>query len=204
MPGADRQLRQLGSELAALGIDRVVMMSGRGEQGAAAAEAALREQVPTTTVLRCSFLMQNFDEGFFAGQVAAGGFALPVQDAHEPFVDAADVAEAATVALLENDHAGRTYEVTGPESLGMHEVAAALSHRGRPVRFLPQTPAAYQETLIGAGVPAEDAAATAHLFAMLLDGHNSAVSDDIPRLIGRPARSVAEYVREARRVVPVP
>jgi uncharacterized protein YbjT (DUF2867 family) len=203
-PATARGLRSLGAELTALGIDRVVLLSGRRERGAAAAEAALRERVPTATVLRSSFLMQNFDEGHFAAQVAAGWFGLPVPEAREPFVDAADLAEVAAVALLEEGHAGRTYEITGPESLSMHEVAAALSQPDRPVRFVPQTASQYAETLVAAGVPAAEAAAAAGLFAMLLDGHNSAVVTDIPRLLGRRARSFAEYLHHAHDVTPVP
>lgn len=196
-PAAARDLRSLGAELTALGIDRVVLLTGRGEQGAAAAEAALRERVPTATVLRSSWFMQNFYEGYFAPQVAAGWFGLPVPEAREPFVDAADLAEVAAVALLEDGHAGDTYEMTGPESISMHEVAAALSRPDRPVRFVAQTPSQYAETLVAAGVPAAEAAAIAELFAMLLDGHNSAVVNDIPRLLGRRARSFAEYLHHA-------
>jgi uncharacterized protein YbjT (DUF2867 family) len=199
-PAAARDLRSLGAELTALRIDRVVLLSGRDEPGAAAAEAALRERVPTATVLRSSFLMQNFDEGYFAAQVAAGWFGLPVPEAREPFVDAADVAEVAAVALLEDGHAGRTYVMSGPESLSMHEVAAALSQPDRPVRFVAQTHSQYAETLVAAGVPAAEAAAAAALFAMLLDGHNSAVVTDIPRLLGRRARSFDEYLHHAHEV----
>jgi uncharacterized protein YbjT (DUF2867 family) len=201
-PAAARGLRSLGAELTALGIDRVVLLSGRREQGAAAAEAALRERVPTATVLRSAFFMQNFDEGYFAPQVAAGWFGVPVPEVREPFVDAADLAEVAAVALLEDGHAGRTYEITGPESLSMHEVAAALSRLDRPVRFVAQTPSQYEETLVAAGLPAAEAAATAGLFALLLDGRNSAVVTDIPRLLGRRARSFAEYLHHAHDVTP--
>jgi uncharacterized protein YbjT (DUF2867 family) len=201
-PAAARGLRSLGAELTALGIDRVVLLSGRREQGAAAAEAALRERVPTATVLRSSFFMQNFDEGYFADQVAAGWFGLPVPEAREPFVDAADLAEVAAVAILEDGHAGRTYEITGPESLSMHEAATALSQPDRPVRFVAQTPSQYEETLEAEGLPAAEAAAIAGLFALLLDGRNSAVVTDLPRLLGRRARSFAEYLHHARHVTP--
>jgi hypothetical protein len=94
--------------------------------------------------------------------------------------------------------------MTGPKSLSMYEVAAALSQPDRPVRFVAQTPSQYEETLVAAGVPAAEAAAGAGLFAMLLDGHNSAVATDIPRLLGRRARSFDEYLHHAHEVTLAP
>ena len=45
----------------------------------------------------------------------------------EPFVDVDDIAAVAMEALTGDGHEGRVYEVTGPQSLTLAEVATMLS-----------------------------------------------------------------------------
>src|SRR5690606_38326542 len=75
VPGAADQVRALARRAAAVGVDRAVLLSGRGEPGAADAAQALFEELPRSTVLRCAWFDQNFTEGILRDAVLAGVFA---------------------------------------------------------------------------------------------------------------------------------
>ncbi|MGW6358138.1 NAD(P)H-binding protein [Streptomyces sp. NPDC055092] len=62
--------------------------------------------------------------------------AAPFADVALPVIDPADIAAAAAVALREDGHAGRAYELTGPVGVSPREQAAALGEAiGAEVRF---------------------------------------------------------------------
>ena len=98
IPGALEILTAFGAAAREHGLDHIVMLSGRGEEQAAACEVAVAESGVTTTIVRSAFFAQNFSEGFLAGDVQASVFALPAGDVTEPIVDINDVADVAVAA----------------------------------------------------------------------------------------------------------
>ncbi|TNC41819.1 NmrA family transcriptional regulator [Mumia zhuanghuii] len=196
-PGAAEQVADLARRLAEHGIERVVLLSGRGEAGARAAEVALLDAVPTARVVRCSFFTQNFTEGVFADGVGAGELALPVPtDVPEPFVDLEDVADVAVAALRDDTYAGEVLELTGPESMTFGEASEALGAAvGRPVRFRAVTAEEFVADVVAAGEPAELAYGLVELFGEVLDGRNVATTDTVARVLGRPATPLAAAAR---------
>lgn len=80
------------------GARRLVLLSGRGEQEALHAEAAVQATDAAWTILRSSWMNQNFSEGNFLDDVLGGVVRLPVDAVLEPFVDADDIADVATAA----------------------------------------------------------------------------------------------------------
>ncbi len=193
-PGAAEAMRELGRVCASRGVERVVLLSGRGEPQAQVSEAELRRSLDGVTVLRAAWLAQNFSEGHLVEAVARGELALPGGDVAEPFVDAGDVAEAAVTALLDDAHAGKVYDLTGPRLLTFAEVAAEISAvTGRPLRHVAISRDQLEEGLAHE-MPAPLASFFAELFTFLLDGHNARVSPDLPRLLGRPPRDFRELV----------
>ncbi|WP_262851261.1 SDR family oxidoreductase [Mumia quercus] len=196
-PGAAEQVAELAGRLADRGIERVVLLSGRGEAGARAAEVALLDAVPTARVVRCSFFTQNFTEGVFAEGVGAGELALPVPtDVPEPFVDLEDVADIAVAALRDDAYAGQVLELTGPEALTFAEACKTLgASLGRPVTFRAITAEQFIGDVVAAGEPAELAYGLVELFGEVLDGRNVATTDTVARVLGRPATTLAAAAR---------
>jgi uncharacterized protein YbjT (DUF2867 family) len=155
------------------GARRLVLLSGRGEDGALRGEQAVRDSGADWTIIRSAFMAQNFNEGFFLEPLRAGEVAFPAaDDLAEPFIDADDIAE---VAVLTDDrHIGQLYEVTGPRLLtwadAVAEVAAAA---GRPIRYLPVSLEDYASLLIEQEIPADFVKLLTGLFAEVLDGRNA-------------------------------
>ncbi|WP_242607606.1 NmrA family transcriptional regulator [Zhihengliuella halotolerans] len=197
-PGVPEKMRELGRMAAAEGVERLVLLSGRGEEGARASEAALREAGVPTTVLRCSWFQQNFSEHFLAGPVRRGRLRLPAPDVPEAFLDLEDVADAAVVALTSTDPEDRTYELSGPELLTFADAAQVLSVAGgRSVTFEAVDVPTFLADLAADGVPAQEAEPLAGLFTDILDGRNASLAGGIQELLGRPASPLREYARRA-------
>lgn len=153
------------------------------------------------TVLRCSWFTQNFTEGSFMPDVLSGEVALPVGAVGEPFLDADDIADAAVAAFLDDGHAGRVYELTGPRLMTFHEAVAEIaSASGRAITFRTVPLPEYAFMLSEVGVPADEVALLKYLFGEVLDGRNESVTDGVWQLLGRPGTSatasVAPWQRE--------
>ena len=193
-PGAADAVGALARRAARSGVRRVVLLSGRGEPGAQAAERELAAAGTEWAVVRASFFAQNFSEGFLVDAVRAGVLALPAGEVGEPFVDADDLADVAVAALTAPAAPNRVYEVTGPRLLTFAEVAAELSAAaGHEVVYLPLTRDEFVAGMVAEGVPADVAGAYGELFGEVLDGRNAFVTDGVRAALGRPPRDFATY-----------
>jgi uncharacterized protein YbjT (DUF2867 family) len=178
------------------GVERVVLLSGRGEPEAARSEQAMKAGGLPWTVLSCSWFAQNFSEHFLLGSVLDGVIALPAPNhVGEPFVDLDDVADVAVSTLTAPGHTGNTYELTGPDTVTFPRVAETLTAAlRRPVIFASVSIEEWVARAVAGGVPHLEAQALAQVFATVLDGRNDHATDDIPHILGRPATSFATYV----------
>ncbi|MGZ8750572.1 MAG: NmrA family transcriptional regulator [Pseudonocardia sp.] len=195
-PGADETMAALGEEARRLGLGRLVLLSGRGELGAARSEEALRSGGVRVTVLRSSWFAQDFSEHFLLDPVLAGVLALPTADVPERFIDLEDLADVAVEMLCRHQSVDTTLELTGPRLLTFADAAAELSKAtGRRIDVVSVPPAEFVAGAVAAGVPGEEAAALTDLFVEVLDGRNASVSEDMQRVLGRPATDFAAFAR---------
>lgn len=197
IPGASDVVGSFIDVALANGVNRLVLLSGRGEEGARRAEVLLQESHADYTIVRCGFFNQNFSETF-ADPVRYGTLTLPTEDTADPFLDADDIADVVVAALSDDQHIGWLYELTGPRMLTLSEVAATLSSAiGRDVEFVPVSKAAYAAEIAEQGFPGEVANHIADVIALALDGRNAFTTGDIEKVLGRPARDFADYARDA-------
>jgi uncharacterized protein YbjT (DUF2867 family) len=199
VPGAAEAVGTFADQAVARGVRRLVLLSGRGEEGARRGEQALQQSGADWTIVRSAFMAQNFDESFFLEPLRSGEVAFPAgQDLAEPFIDADDIADVAVAALTGDGHVGRLYEVTGPRLLtwadAVAEIAAAA---GRPIRYVPVSLEEYASLLTENQVPAEVVKMLTDVFTEVLDGRNAHLGDGIQRALGRPPRDFADYARDA-------
>ncbi|MBR1145114.1 NmrA family NAD(P)-binding protein [Bradyrhizobium sp. AUGA SZCCT0431] len=177
------------------GLQRLVLLSGRGEPGAQRAEAALQASGVPWTIVRASWFNQNFSEGYLLDGVKAGEVALPAGAVLEPFIDADDIADVVVAALNDARHAGKLYEVTGPRALTFAQAVAEISTAaGRPIGYRQISPEAFTAGMRPL-VPEEIIALMDELFTVVLDGRNSSLADGVEQALGRPARDFADYAR---------
>jgi uncharacterized protein YbjT (DUF2867 family) len=195
VPGAAATVGAFAEAAREAGVERLVLLSGRGEDEAQHAETAVRAAGLPTTVIRASWFMQNFDESFLLDAVRAGTVALPASaTVGEPFVDADDIADVAVAALTEDGHAGALYEVTGPRLLTFAEAVAEIgAATGRELTYMSIPIEAYASEAAEHGADPDEIELLTYLFSEVLDGRNESVTDGVERALGRPPRDFADY-----------
>jgi len=198
VPGAVDTVRSFAKLAVENGVTRLVLLSGRGEEGAELSERAVRDSGADWTILRSSWFSQNFSEGYLLDPVLSGEVALPVGDVAEPFVDAEDIADLAAAALTQEGHAGQLYELTGPRLLTFAEAVEEIGRAaGREVRFAPVSMEQYLSRLAELDVPAEFVSLLTYLFTEVLDGRNAHLADGVQRALGRTPRDFGDYALDA-------
>src|SRR5262245_13192620 len=91
VPGASEAVTSLAKLAVQVGVERLVLLSGRGEAEAARAERAVRAVDAETTIVRAAWFSQNFSEGHLYEPVLAGEIVMPAGEVAEPFVDVDDI-----------------------------------------------------------------------------------------------------------------
>jgi uncharacterized protein YbjT (DUF2867 family) len=156
------------------------------------------EQIIKASGLAHTFLRDNFySEVFPYFADDSGAIRGPAGSGRVAAVSRRDVAEVAAVVLRDPDaHAGKAYDLTGPEALTMTEVAGILTEiTGRPHRFVDETMDEARASRSGYGAPDWLVDAWISTYTAIRDGELEDVGDDIPQLLGRPATTFADAVR---------
>lgn len=184
------------------GVRRVVLLSSQGvgtrpEQyrHPAAFEDAVRRSGFEWTILRSGGLGSNafaWAESIRTHRTAAA----PFGDVGLPTVDPADVAEVAAVVLRADGHAGRTYELTGPERVTPRERAEAIAGAiGEPVRFVEQSAAQARAQML-TFMPEPAVEGTLSILGAPVAAE-VAVSPAVERILGRAPRPFAAWADRA-------
>jgi uncharacterized protein YbjT (DUF2867 family) len=198
VPGAVAAVRSFAQLAVESGVQRLVLLSGRGEEEAQSAERAVQEAGAEWTIVRCSWFSQNFSENYLLEPILSDEVVLPAGDVPEPFVDADDIADVAVAALTEDGHGGQIYELTGPRLLTFEEAVDEISQAaGREIRYVPVSVEHYASMLAEYHLPAEFVGLLTYLFGEVLDGRNSHLTDGVRRAVGREPKDFADYARDA-------
>jgi NAD(P)H dehydrogenase (quinone) len=154
------------------------------------AEQAIRSSGMAFTILRDNFYSDFFpmfagDDGVIRGPAGTGRVAA---------VARADVADVAVAVLRDPErHEGATHVLTGPEAFSMAEAAERMTAAlGRPYAYEEQT---IEEAYATRRVLTDEQwqlDAWVSTYTAIRDGAVERISDDGPRLLGRPARTLEE------------
>lgn len=126
--------------------------------------------------------------------VARGIMALPMGDASIASLDIGDLAEVSIAVLTTSGHEGKTYPITGPESLSMSEVAEKLSRAiGKTVRYVDVPPEEANKARLAAGMPPYLAEGLDELFAERRKGKESRVWPTIKDVFGLQPTTFDEF-----------
>lgn len=158
-------------------------------------EAYLKGTGIPYTILRNNEYIENLNPVLAAAR-QSGKLMLPGAVGKTAFISVADIAEIAAVMLLDSGHTNKTYELSGPEALDRHEIAALLSKAvGRPVSadISKEEFVAFVQSL---GVPPFIFEMTKGLYDAVDAGEFAKVWPDALNILGRHPRSVASHVEE--------
>lgn len=181
------------------GVRRILHLSlvGAGEQAVAmpARRQWLVEQEVRASGATWTILQVSIQFGAFVRAVHDDVLRAPAGAGRAAAVSHADVADAATAVLLDervHAHDRVTYRITGPEALSGGEVVEALSVAiGRTVRYEPVA----ARDLYSTPIPwVHDLDSWISCCAAVDAGVYEEVSDAVPALAGRPARTFGRWL----------
>lgn len=132
---------------------------------------------------------------FFAG--ADGVIRGPAGDGRAGYVARDDVADVAVAVLAGDGHAGRAYDVTGPEAITMAQAAELLSEAsGRAVRFHDETLEEARASRAPSGEPGWVIEGWVTTYTAVAAGELDVVTDTVQRLAGHRPWALREWLRE--------
>jgi uncharacterized protein YbjT (DUF2867 family) len=191
-----------GGDLAAVldvvrarGVQRVVLLSSHGV-GTGRHSSHLEDAVTGSglvwTLLRPGGFASNdlaWAETIRAGRTAS----VPFPDVAIPVIDPADIADVAAAVLLGDGHAGRTYELTGPEPVSPRQRVAAIGAAlGEEVRLVELSRAEAKAQML-LFMPERVVEATLDAIGEPLPAEQR-TSPDVERVLGRPPRAYTEWI----------
>lgn len=164
-------------------------------------EAALRASPMSSTILRCSFFMQNLHRQISTHGtdiVERGELFIPAGRGRTTFIDARDAADVAALALTEPAaHRDRVYHLTGPAALSMTEVADALSRAlGYPVTYTHPGLVRFAARLRRRGVGWDTIGFMSAVYTLTRLGRNQPITDEVRELLGRPPRTLEQFLSD--------
>lgn len=198
----------------AAGVRRIVKLAAHGIGPDApiqvaryhwAVEEYIRASGLEWTFLHPRYFMQNLLGS--SDTIRQGALYMALGDARISLVDARDIGASAAAVLTQEGHAGKTYDISGPEALTYHDLAAEFSRQlGYPVQYHAIPDEALKQALVQAGVEGWFADDLVGLVGIWRQGYGASVSTDVATLTGRPATSFAAFLGDhvgAFRSVPV-
>ena len=186
-------------KLSVMGADRPEELGlGRWHRDA---EQVIENSGLVWTHLRPNSFMQNFINDHLGSMKSLGLFHDPVGAGRVSYIDVEDIAATAAMVLTEPGHEKRIYALTGPEAVSSHQVAAAFGRAaGREIRCVEVSVDAARDALFGFGVPVPVVNAVAELYVAMRSGHMATVTSTVPEVIGRSARTLAQFTADQKPV----
>jgi len=207
-PGSDTSEQNVFEAARAAGVRHIVKLSALCADPNAPSmalshnfrsEELLKTSGIPYTILRPASFMQNFSLFYSPSIRSEGTVYHSLGEARMAVIDVRDIAEVAVKVLTSEGHEGKTYNLTGPEALTYAEAAEKIgTATGRPVRYIDLPAAAYEQALIGFGIPPFVAAEVLNIYGRgpYREGKAASVSSSVADLLGRPARSFSEFARD--------
>jgi uncharacterized protein YbjT (DUF2867 family) len=186
------------------GVKHVVLNSalGAGDYGKSfpkwhrKVEDKLKSTGLSYTILRPNGFLQNI-VAFYAPSIRKeGAFYQAMGDAKVSHIDIGDVAVVAVKSLKGGEHAGKTYELLGPEAVSNEELAKRISKvAGRTVKFVDIPESAQRDAMIGMGMPEWQVAALLELQQYYKQGGGAKTDGLLKSLLGRDPATIDQYLQ---------
>lgn len=148
------------------------------------------------TILKPHFFMQNL---MMAAQSIAqqGAMYFPLADGKMGLIDSRDISDFAAHVLTTGGHEGKTYTLTGPASLSMHQIAAAIGNAiGKTVAYVPVSVDDARQSMAQMGMDDWMVNLMCDYFKAYSANWGDVVTDDFQRVTGKAPRSIEQFARD--------
>jgi uncharacterized protein YbjT (DUF2867 family) len=186
------------------GVKHVVFLSLIGIENAKyvphyKVEQYLQKIGMQTTFLRCSFFMQNLNTTHRKEIRERSEIFVPVGKAKTSFIDVRDIGAVAAIALTQEGHVGKNYDLTGDEALDYWEAAQILSQvLGGEITYRNPNSLYFLIETVRRGIPIKFAIVMLGLYTSTRFGMAELVTGEVERLTGRKPITFRQYVQDYR------
>ena len=148
------------------------------------------------TILKPHFFMQNLMMG--AQSVAQqGAMYFALADGKMGLIDSRDISDFAAHVLTSAGHEDKTYTLTGPASLSMHQIATAIGNAiGKPVAYVPVSVDDARQSMAQMGLDDWTVNLMCDYFAAYSANWGDLVTDDFQRVTGKAPRSIEQFAKD--------
>jgi uncharacterized protein YbjT (DUF2867 family) len=148
------------------------------------------------TFLRPNYFMQNFFGSADSIKKFGGWTGGPASYKITP-IDARDIAAMAAAVLTEEGHAGKAYDVNGPQSLNGPELAEIFTKvLGKPVKYMDTPLPEFKKQLGSWGLPGWMVEAYVDLTANYMTGAGVGSSADVEKVLHRKPISLEQFLKD--------
>jgi uncharacterized protein YbjT (DUF2867 family) len=185
------------------GVKHVVLNSalGAGDFGKSFAswhrkvEDKLKATGTSFTILRPNGFLQNIVTYNAPSIRTQGAFYAAMGDAKVSYLDVGDISVVAVKALQAGAHAGKTYELNGPEAISNQELAKRISKVARrTVNYVDIPESTQRESMLGLGMPEWQVTALLDLQQYYKQGGGAKTDGLLRELIGRAPLTLDQYL----------
>lgn len=200
----EAQEKQFADLAVAAGVQHLVKMSSmeavaHAETPIPKAHWAVEEYIRASgigwTMVKPNFFMQNLLSSA-AGIKANRKFSLPMGNGTTGMADIRDIAAVCAEVLTGKGHAGKSYEITGPEVLTFHDVADRFTAvLGVKIEYVPMPMDQFRERMKNVLEPWH-LNAVCELFREIAEIGLDHTTDTFRQLMGREPRSVTQFIQD--------
>lgn len=158
-------------------------------------EQLIRDSGIPFTFLRNNWYIEN-EIGTVKNVLAGGPVLTSAEDGRVGWVPRVDYAEAAAAVLSSSGHENKVYELSGKPSSYADMARELTDILGRRITVRNVDDRTYQEVLVANGAPEIMAEFSVEIQQSIRNGDLDIESDDLPRLMGRPAITLKQSLTE--------
>src|SRR5215472_4154469 len=149
------------------------------------------------TILRPNSFMQNTLTYYAPSIRTQGAFYAAMGNARTSFIDVRDIAAVAAKTLTSLEHAGKTFELNGPEALTYAEVAEKISRASsRRIQYVNIPVEQQKRSMLDQHMPEWQVTALLELQAYYTGGKGGEVDEVLANLLGRTPTTMDQFLTE--------
>ena len=194
----------------AAGVQHIVRVSGAGADPASPVAVArvqgLADQHLSESGIACTFLcpknfMQNFVQ-YYAKMIRDGALYSSQGEGKIAFIDVRDIAAVAKAVILNPEqHAQKSYVLTGPQALTNAEVLALIdAHTGKHTKYVTIPEDAAVSAMQQMGMPPFVVEVMSSLNQIIAAGYVAETTETVRQVSGQPPHRFEDFIRENRMV----